>query len=251
VATRLLEKLGATVEVVGNGLEAVENSSLRKYDIILMDVSMPEMDGLEATRIIKQSEGMNATTPIIALTAYALDEDRQRVIAAGVDAFMSKPVDRAELARVLSRFVFKQPHDGSDTDSANGPRDDMLLFDMEVVDSLFYDMDEDAGRALTGAFKTDIAKFVSQLDKGRSENNLPLLEAASHGLKSVAGTFGASELFRRAAQLNNHCRTKKTSPRVAEIEQIIGLAGKVIVSADDLESRYLDLLNNKQTGEIT
>ncbi len=103
VAQRMLESLGHRVVVTSNGVEAVEAVGRRAMDVILMDVHMPEMDGIEATRRIRAAEaGLARRVPIIAVTAGALDEDRQACFDAGMDAFLAKPVRAAVLAEVLA-----------------------------------------------------------------------------------------------------------------------------------------------------
>jgi len=108
LATAMLGKLGHTVDTVGNGREALEALAARPYDIVLMDVHMPEMDGLEATRRIREAEktGRRKTrTPIVALTASTLEGDRQVCLDAGMDDFLAKPLDPVALSAVFERFT--------------------------------------------------------------------------------------------------------------------------------------------------
>jgi Response regulators consisting of a CheY-like receiver domain and a winged-helix DNA-binding domain len=99
----LVRSLGLAVEVASNGVEAVAKCSSTDYAAVLMDCQMPEMDGYEATRRIRALQGRRV--PIIALTAGAAPSDRRFAIAAGMDDFLSKPVQRAELARLLDRWL--------------------------------------------------------------------------------------------------------------------------------------------------
>jgi two-component system sensor histidine kinase/response regulator len=105
VACRSLEKMGYEVEVVSNGREAVEAWERGKYDLILMDCQMPEMDGYEATRTIRSREGPNEHIPIIALTAHAMKGADEECKAAGMDEHVTKPIDRQELERCLCRYL--------------------------------------------------------------------------------------------------------------------------------------------------
>lgn len=104
VAVRLLESLGYSVVVANNGIEAVDAVSRRRFDIVLMDGQMPEMDGLEATRRIRRLEPWGASVPIVALTASAMAGDRERCLEAGMDDYLAKPFTRESLAKVVSRF---------------------------------------------------------------------------------------------------------------------------------------------------
>jgi PAS domain S-box-containing protein len=107
VALLQLRKLGYAAEAVANGREAICRLSSHHYDVILMDCQMPEMDGYEATRAIRAHQNGCSKTPIVALTASARDEDRDRCLAAGMDDFLSKPLDLAQLASCLAKWSKK------------------------------------------------------------------------------------------------------------------------------------------------
>ena len=105
VARRMLQNLGATVEVASNGLEAVESVSSRSFHLILMDCQMPEMDGFEATRAIRRLPGETSRLPIVALTASAISGDEARCRAAGMDDYITKPISKPDLLRVLAQWL--------------------------------------------------------------------------------------------------------------------------------------------------
>jgi CheY-like chemotaxis protein len=107
VAVRMLEKTGCFIDVADNGAEALEMWRHFNYDVIFMDCQMPELDGLEAARHIRCEELRRhlARTPIIAMTANAMHQDRSDCLAAGMDDYLSKPVNQGDLAEVLSRWV--------------------------------------------------------------------------------------------------------------------------------------------------
>jgi len=99
-----LKRLGYPVDVAANGIEVLEALERQSYDIILMDIQMPEMDGLEATRIIRQRLSPANQPKIIAVTAHALDYSREMCLDAGMDEYIAKPVQKEELAEMLSRY---------------------------------------------------------------------------------------------------------------------------------------------------
>ena len=100
---QMLKRLGYRADVVANGIEALHALERQSYDLVLMDVRMPEMDGLEATRIIRERWPDNGPK-VIAITAYALQGDREKCLAAGMNDYISKPVKIIELTEVLSKY---------------------------------------------------------------------------------------------------------------------------------------------------
>jgi CheY-like chemotaxis protein len=120
LAVRLLEKQGHAVTVAHNGQEAVAAWEAGAFDVVLMDVQMPEMDGFEATVAIRSRErGTGRHTPIIALTAHAMRGDQERCLAAGMDGYLSKPIHSSELRGALARFA-AAPEGGFPGPAANG-----------------------------------------------------------------------------------------------------------------------------------
>jgi len=105
VATRMLERLGYRVDVAENGIEALATSARTAFDLILMDCQMPEMDGFETSRALREREGGDKHTPIVAMTANAMQGDRDRCLRAGMDDYIAKPVLMSDLEAVLERWT--------------------------------------------------------------------------------------------------------------------------------------------------
>jgi CheY-like chemotaxis protein len=104
VGLRILKRFGCQVDVAGNGRQAVEMAARARYDLILMDCRMPEMDGFEACRNIREGLPAGVHVPIVALTAHAITGAREDCLSAGMDDFLTKPVHPADLERVLLRW---------------------------------------------------------------------------------------------------------------------------------------------------
>ena len=120
LATTLLDAAGCQVETVVQGAEALEAVQIRHFDLILMDVSMPVMDGLEATRRIRALAGRAGSTPIVAMTANAMASDRDNCIDAGMNDFVSKPFEADAFLRVVGRYVAPEA-DNQDTGGSSSP----------------------------------------------------------------------------------------------------------------------------------
>ena len=111
VAARMLAKLGYQTDMVANGLEAIEALRMIPYAVVLMDCQMPEMDGYAASAAIREQEPDGRHTPIIAMTASAMQGDRERCLAAGMDDYITKPVRQADLATALARWTGRPPEE--------------------------------------------------------------------------------------------------------------------------------------------
>ena len=109
VAKSILEKLGCVVDVAANGAEAISMWSQLPYHAVFMDCQMPELDGYAATGVIREREGPERHTPVIAMTANAMDGDRERCLAAGMDDYLSKPVNIEACLEVLHKWVTDDP----------------------------------------------------------------------------------------------------------------------------------------------
>ena len=119
LALALLSRLGYSADLAENGRFAVEAARAKPYDLILMDMQMPEMDGVEAARLIRSAQGPNQHTYIIALTANAMQSDKDACTAAGMNDFLSKPFNRESLARCISKGLEKEAIQGN---GATSPR---------------------------------------------------------------------------------------------------------------------------------
>ncbi|HSR13234.1 MAG TPA: response regulator, partial [Thermodesulfobacteriota bacterium] len=204
VAMKMLEALGYTADHAGNGLEAVKALERGAYDVVLMDVQMPEMDGLEATRQIRQKEGITegARIPIIAMTAHALKGDRQKCLDAGMDDYLTKPIQKKDLSDALARWIRKEK--GSKMPQDASGKDD-LQCDIPVFDRLSLlqqiENNEDLLRELVEGFVEDTTKRIDLLEKATLGEDAEGIRFQAHALKGSAGTMRAQALKETSFQM--------------------------------------------------
>ncbi len=194
----MLARLGCCVTTVGTGLDAVHAAASQAFDLILMDMQMPEMDGLAATRHIRAAAGPNQTKPILALTANAFVEDAENCKAAGMNEHLTKPIRRATLEAALLRFLDERPATAGDQDvPARAPVGHAL--DSRALAGLADDMPVDAVKKLAETFLINQKRELDAMRADLSSGDLAELRRRAHSLKGAARLFGATELGDAAA----------------------------------------------------
>ncbi len=223
VAVELLRESGCHVDLAENGVEAVALVERGRYDLILMDVHMPEMDGLEATRAIRKLPG-GELVPIIAMTASAYDDDRQKCLAAGMNDHVAKPVDPDNLFATMMKWLPKQevaaaaPAAGE----AEAPEQaaDVVPADIPGLDTAF-GLRTVRGRVASylrllrlfaATHAEDMAKLRLQLGAGDIDAALLI----AHSLRGAAGMLGATGVQARAAELEAALRSRETAAALEE-----------------------------------
>ncbi|TMK90501.1 MAG: response regulator [Actinobacteria bacterium] len=201
LAIRLLEKLGYRADIVANGLEALEAVERQTYDLLLSDVQMPEMDGLEATRQILERWPEGERPWIIAMTAEAMSGDRERCLAAGMNDYVAKPIRVDELVGAIKRTPRRGS--GNSDPAADVPTDGPI--DEAVLARLADGTGGDAGFVsdLIEQFVADTPGLVAAARAGLDAGDAEEVRRAAHTLKSNAATFGAHELAGRSRELED------------------------------------------------
>jgi len=207
VALLLLEKLGYRADVAADGREALDALDRQSYDVVLMDVQMPEMDGLEATREIHRRWPPEERPRIIAVTANATREDREACLAAGMDDYISKPIHREDLAAALTRSRPLRGTTGLDEAGLERLRRTAG--------------DDDTLAELVQVFLTDTDRLLSDLRAQAKDGATEKVRRAAHTLKSTAASFGAShlsELSRRLEDMGARGRIEEAPALIRQIE---------------------------------
>ncbi|HEY3578204.1 MAG TPA: GAF domain-containing protein [Gaiellaceae bacterium] len=227
VALRLLEQLGYRADVASNGREAIEALERRPYDVVLMDVQMPELDGLDATRQICERWPEASRPHIVAMTANALPEDREACFAAGMNDYVAKPIRAEELVAALKRVRPLPDADGAAAGVAQVSLDDGALANLRGLGG-----DEFLGEVID-AFLADAPELIATLRRSLDEQSSEVLRRAAHTLKSNGATLGAeqfAELCRMLEQRAKDGELEGASELVDRIEEQYRLLAEALAA---------------------
>jgi CheY-like chemotaxis protein/nitrogen-specific signal transduction histidine kinase len=227
VIKTILTGRGHSVRGVMNGREAVEWFTREAYEVILMDVQMPEVDGLQATRMIRSFEAQTGShVPILALTAHALNGDRERCLEAGMDDHISKPIDVGEVIRLVERYGTRTEEHSVAAEEAKEQLGKPNERDRLCAEPVFHP--QVALARLRGSFRLlqDLARLffrdsqdlVEQLHRGIAEGNAQEVERAAHSLKGLAANFEAREAVAaaRCVEQLGHAGNLAAAPPAAD-----------------------------------
>ena len=226
VAVRMLENLGYQVDVASDGREALEALALASYGAVLMDVQMPRMDGYEATAEIRRREaaGDGRHVPIIAMTANAMQGDRQKTLEAGMDDYVSKPVKSGDLDTVLERWIL--PADRG-TVRREAPIDRDVLARLRGLQ----DEDEaDIVAELAGIFLEDARSGLQTVEEALQKGDAPTIETLAHKLKGGSGNLGAGGLVGLFTRLEDMGASGDLSAGFELLERLREELGKVDIA---------------------
>ncbi len=244
LATTILEEAGFTVEAVVNGAEAVEAVRRRGFDLILMDVQMPVMDGLQATREIRALGGYAATTPIVALTANAMRADQDACLNAGMNDFVSKPLDPDDFLGTVHRFVA----DEAPASSHEGPAPAAEFPDLDdaQLDGLMKLMPAARLRTIVEGFLSAAQSRLQRIEACAAAGDMVGMAREAHDLKGVSGNFGARRLQHLADRLEQAAKIfNKEEARVLTQE-----VRRASITAWDLVGRRLAKLSGGRDREV-
>jgi PAS domain S-box-containing protein len=218
-----LDQLGYRADVAANGLEAIEALERQPYDVILMDVQMPEMDGLDATRHIRRQWSNGQKPRIIAMTANAMQGDREKCLAAGMDDYVTKPFRKDKLAEVLSKC--RPITNGSVTKRGEVEESNFQtaeVIDLVALDELLEDLDGERARLaeMIDSFLEETPPLLVQMRQAMEQHNMTTLGRAAHTIKSSSNTFGA-------ATLAGVCQEIEEKSRLGKLESVTHLVNKV------------------------
>jgi CheY-like chemotaxis protein len=187
VASQILLKAGCDVETANSGQEAIDRLANASLDLVLMDIQMPEMDGMETTRRLKASN--SELPPIVAMTAYAMKEDRERFLAAGMDDYLAKPIRAQQLIHIVSKWV----------QVGHAPEERVLDISHDVVDeSVLKSLSDAVGGdpefvgGMLHEFITEAEEQIASAEQAYARNDCKGVQSELHTLKGNSGTLGAA-----------------------------------------------------------
>ncbi|MBF0549186.1 MAG: response regulator [Deltaproteobacteria bacterium] len=233
VAKSILEKLGHRVEIAENGKRAVDKFMAAKYDLIFMDVQLPIMNGLEAAALIREKErGTERHTPIIALTAYATGEDRLRCLSAGMDGYLSKPINSHKLNKLLKSFANGTPLPLEDQPQRLVPdqimdREDFIarcLGDKELINGVF------------NIFVKNHREYLSNIQAAINSHNAQDLMFSAHKFKGVLLMLSATRPFRLASMLEE-------MGKIGDLNKIEEVYGRLVRETELLKAALGELVS--------
>ncbi|CAK0775248.1 two-component system, sensor histidine kinase [Gammaproteobacteria bacterium] len=210
VISELLKRWGLTAVIANHGKEALNHLASERFDVVLMDIHMPEMDGLETTRRIRQ--GMSGQDlPIIALTAGVTPQERNSALISGMNCFVGKPINQEELANALMRWIPLQLKNTQNTSQAslplarNNPHElnsnsERIKIDLRNLREIF--KDQNGIFDILGKFSIISSDDLNEINQAILINDLKQVKAVSHRLKGAAGNVGAVDLHRAVAKLD-------------------------------------------------
>lgn len=220
VITRILKELGYSVDTASNGLEAVEICKKNSYDVILMDIQMPIMDGIEATRRIREKDKQ---TPIIAITAYALKGDRERFLAQGMNEYVSKPIETDELFSVIEKCVSakKSIVDISDIGICIDENGEISISSKEIIPVGNNEMPS----------LDELSKAIDSLENAIYKTEIDKIEILAHRIKNLSNGIGIEELKTTAFKI-------ELSARRGNFDEVIQRAQKVRQIFEVLKNQF-------------
>ena len=210
VASRMLAAAGHIVTTASDGLEALQRATKTRYDLILMDVSMPEMDGIEATKRIRLLPEPGRSVPIIALTANAIAGDRERFLAAGMDDYLTKPIRRAAIEARIAKLAMdlgksRSASAGPSAVGADGDDGSVMVVDPSELDRLAAETAPDVVPLVIEQFVTEAAVRAREIQEACDNDDGDALRKAAHALAGASAAVGALRLRRLTKAIEIDC----------------------------------------------
>ena len=222
LAKAILEAQGYQVVVAGDGRQAIDILEKTTVHLVLLDIQMPVMDGIETARQIRTRPEWD-NLPLVAMTAQALPEDREEALAAGMDGYITKPIQKKELLSTLQITLSEIPAAPGSTTSASHPasgQESLPPFDREKLREML-EADEELMRSLLESFLKSAQKLVNAMPGALNEENTSELQRLAHTLKGTAGSYLVERVAARARDLETACKENDRERAAVAVETVI------------------------------
>jgi len=229
VVTRILRKHGAKIVEAVNGIEALSILDVQAFDLLLTDIFMPEMGGKELVRLLRKGTSVNASIPVIALTAMGDMHEAEELMSYGVDQVVLKPFDTKDLVNAVADQCMKHQEK-----QLKSTLDEIESSSMKLSGGLLDGLDPEDLLEIKGQFKIDLANVTASLREAVASEDLEAAKFSSHTLKGLAGLYGLGELSEHAALTNSHCFPDMLAEMVKHGSRAIKLAEISLLNLDDL-----------------
>ena len=227
VVGRQLDTLGYSASIVGDAERALEILSRERYDVVLLDCELPEMDGYAATREIRRREGHARHTIIVALTAHATEGQRERCLSAGMDDYLSKPVKLQALAEMVDRWAGEKPNGNGPSSSVTTDEEAAELIEKGVDPTKLVEIAQlsQAGervvREILDEFLTDMSSRMHSIKRAIESSDWRELADLAHPLRSAAAIVGARRFSAMCAELEKLARANRVSEATSVAENVV------------------------------
>ncbi len=222
VAGEILKKSGCIVETAVNGQDAIDKVQKADYDIVLMDIQMPDMDGVTATRKIREL-GLPKLPPIVAMTAYAMKEDKERFIKSGMDDYISKPIKARELLNKVRELAHIEKIGNEDliqNETFLQESDDYSIINMEVIDQLKKYGGEEMLESVFKDFEIESKELINACLIALKNENYPEILVNLHTLKGTAGTLGVDKVANLSKEIESELKNGNQNNLEAKLHQL-------------------------------
>jgi len=216
LAETILRKGGySNIDIAENGRLAVEAVDKKDYDIIFMDVQMPEMDGFEATKTIRLKEKNDWHNVIVAMTAHALEGDRKRCLDAGMDDYIAKPISPNEMFRIIRKWVKSKAEASAEPEIkqvyAEDKKTDVKESPVDMKSAMArFDNDIDFFKRMVNEFLNYVPEQIKSLEKAAGSGDIDTIKKCAHSIKGATGMLGADKAFSIALTIENDGQTRGT-----------------------------------------
>jgi CheY-like chemotaxis protein len=232
-ANVLLSKAGHNVVVAENGHQAVDAVRRSTFDVVLMDIQMPELDGVQATRQIRALPGSERSIPIIAMTAHAMAGAREEYLAAGMNDYISKPIQSALLLSKLAEIAAVGVDSAAppDHNAKAGVADDTAVLALTQLEELGAALPSRALREFVSLYLVDAELHLEQIAKSALDRDLARISVEAHTLVSTAGNLGAMRASAAARRLEQACRSgdfQKTDHLIRDVNEACAQSGAAL-----------------------